>query len=341
MTQPPGHKSSKKKSKSTKSTSSRSSKSALSTKDIENIVDKLRFERNRDSTRKNYHTIWKIFNEFFIRLDRKPSNLENRLVLFTGYLIENKQKPATIHSYISAIRAVLWENNIELNDNKSLLSSLTRACRFHCDAVKWRLPIRCDMMNQLLSIIKNKYSARNQLYLATLYTALFSMYYYGLIRIGELAVGTHPILAKDVQIAVNKKKIKFTLWTSKTHWLDEMPQIVKICSLGHTKVLPTKQATAKQLCPYQLLRDYVELRRSFQEDREPFFVFKDKSGVPAVTVRQLLKVALTESGYNPEQFSVHSLRTGHTSDLLSYGVSVETIKKLGHWKSNVVFHYLR
>ena len=37
----------------------------------------------------------------------------------------------------------------------------------------------------------------------------------------------------------------------------------------------------------------------------------------------------------------HGLRAGRAVDLLRMGVSFETIKKLGHWKSNIVYEYLR
>ena len=55
----------------------------------------------------------------------------------------------------------------------------------------------------------------------------------------------------------------------------------------------------------------------------------------------LLKMGLQQCGIDYHNFSVHSLRAGRACDLLSYGVSVETIKKLGRWKSNAVFKYLK
>ena len=36
---------------------------------------------------------------------------------------------------------------------------------------------------------------------------------------------------------------------------------------------------------------------------------------------------------------MHGIRLGHVTDLLNLGVSVETIKKLGRWKSNAVYVY--
>ena len=56
-----------------------------------------------------------------------------------------------------------------------------------------------------------------QPYLLVLYEAIFCLAYYGLMRIGELTEGDHPIKAKDIHIGVNKDKILLVLYTSKTH----------------------------------------------------------------------------------------------------------------------------
>ena len=44
-----------------------------------------------------------------------------------------------------------------------------------------------------------------QEYLARLYKAITITGYYGLLRIGEMMTGTHPILACDVHEAVNRR----------------------------------------------------------------------------------------------------------------------------------------
>ena len=191
-----------------------STSSSISTKNLESIVCRLKGDRNRKSTRKNYYTVWKCFNQFFIKLDRKPRTWEERLILFIGYLIENKRKSSTIRSYISAIRSVLAEDGVELCADKFLLTSLTRACRLVNDRVKTRLPIQKGVLNILIKTCKEMLN--DQPFLATLYSALLMAGYFGLLRVGELTQGEHPILATDVHIGENKNKILFVLRTSKT-----------------------------------------------------------------------------------------------------------------------------
>ena len=142
----------------------------------------------RDSTRKNYYGIWKTFNDFFIRLDHKPRHWEDRINLFVAYLIREKRKSTTINSYISAIKAVLTDANITINEDRTLLKSLIRACKINNDEVTVRLPIQKDLLNQILKTTDNHFKCMGQQYLKNLYLALFATAYYGLFRIGEMVV---------------------------------------------------------------------------------------------------------------------------------------------------------
>ena len=78
--------------------------------------------------------------------------------------------------------------------------------------------------------------------------------YYGLLRVGEIATGCHAIKAKDVHVAMNKRKILFILRTSKTHWMDVKPQQIRISSTFRNQHLAPQRN-----CPFQILRDYLML----------------------------------------------------------------------------------
>ena len=112
------------------------------------IVDKLRTEKVQNTTKNNYYSAWKAFNDFFISLDIKPDNWEDRVILFIGFLIEYKKvKSQTVKSYISAIKSVLYTyGKFKLNEDKFLLTSLTRACKLQNDTVRIRLPIKKSLL---------------------------------------------------------------------------------------------------------------------------------------------------------------------------------------------------
>ena len=76
-------------------------------------------------------------------------------------------------------------------------------------------------------------------------------------------------------------------------------------------------------------------------DTEQFFVFRDQSPVTATHFRMILKKALVHLGLDESMYNLHSFRIGHCGDLYDPGISMETIKKLGRWKSSIVYNYLK
>ena len=187
-----------------RSSSSRSSTSSrLSTVEIQNITDRLKHQQYCDSTKRNFYTVWKIFADFLIRLDHQPQDWEERIILFVGHLINSKKQSSTVKSYVSAIKAVLREDNVKFEEDTYLLNSLTRACRLQNDQIKTRLAIKKGLLSIILNQLTEIYST--QPYLCLLYWALFSTMYYGLLRISEVSQGLRAVKAKDVQIGYNKK----------------------------------------------------------------------------------------------------------------------------------------
>ena len=267
--------------------------------------------------------IWKQFNKFFLRLDRKPPSWEDRLTLFVHHLIQEKKKANMIRCYISAVKSVLKDNGVVLCKNKYLISSLTKAWKLNSNMhVRTRLPIQKGMLTVLLKTVNNQFA--QQPYLRRLYSALLSTAYFGLFRIGEVTQGTHPVLAKDVHIGVNKNKLKFILRTSKTHWIDSKLQIIKISSVDFNESNQNSNYQNEnlghheenQFCPYQILRNFLELRGGFKTIDEPFFVFRDRAPVTPEQIRKILKAAMTDEGFDANFYNFQSLRSGRTVDLI-------------------------
>ena len=315
-----------------------SSSSTLSTSNIEAAIEKLKAQQHRDSTRKNYHNIWMIFNKFFLRLDVKPLDWGHRLILFAGHLVETGKKSTTIRSYLSVIRSILKVEGIDEDADTYVLNALTRACKLENDIVTARLPISRDMLEMLIKKIPDVVS--NQPYLITLYRALFLTTYIGLFRIGEVTSSPHAIKAKDVFIGTNKNKLLFILRSSKTHCKADKPQSVKIdCkTINQDAYSPDKLI---KTCPFEALRTYIATRPGFRQADKQFFVFSDNSPVTPSHMRDILSQLLNKCNFDNKLYSVHSLHGGRAFSLLNLGLSVETIKKIGRWKSNAVFRYLR
>ena len=227
---------------------------------------------------------------------------------------------------------MLKTNKISVNPDKYLLASLTKGCKLVNDKVRARIPVQKPML--MVMIKKLNILFGNQPYLLHLYRALFITTYYGMFRIGELTLGPHTVKAVDVHIADNKDKMMFVLHTSKTHWKNVRPQTIKINGVGNKD-----KDNGWNYWPFTLLRNYIKFRKSFKSKEEPFFFFQDRSPVKPGHYRAVFTKIIKMMSLKNQLYSVHCFRSGRACDLLAIGISVETIKKLGCWKSNAVYVY--
>ena len=213
---------------------------------------------------------------------------------------------------------------------------MIKACQLTRDRVRVRLPIQKDLINAIIEKIQQEFEHQCQPYLSTLYSAIFVTAYYRLFRIGEVASGPHVMKVMDVSIADNKNKLIFVLHTSKTHNQGSKPQTVTITSVNSTESVNTGV-----FCPYALMRKYLSMRRKYRKENEQFFAFRDRSAVKPEHLRAVLHMALDKLEFDSSLYCFHGIRVGRALDLLHLGLSVETIKKMGRWKSNCVYTYLK
>ena len=130
----------------------------------------------------------------------------------------------------------------------------------------------------------------------------------------------------------------FVLYSSKTHDKSSRPQKIFI-----TANLSEKSGDYAKwfFCPFAIMRQYLEVRGDFASDQDPLFIFKGNLPVKPIHVRQLLKSILVKLGLDSSLYRMHSFRIGRTTDLIKFGYSIDEVKLMGHWKSNVIFKYIR
>ena len=125
----------------------------------------------------------------------------------------------------------------------------------------------------------------------------------------------------------------FILRSSKTHDVGDKPQIIKIEALsGYNQM---------QLCPFKLLSDYLAVRKGLRNINEQFFVFSNRDLVKPSHIRKMLRKLLIKNNLDYRLYFFHGIRAGRATDLMEMEISIETIKKLGRWRSSAVFTYLR
>ena len=319
---------------------SNSNASTISTASMKQILDKLKSNSCRKSTKDNYLGTWRRFNKFVIKLDVKPAKWEDRVSLFIAQLITEGKQSSSIKSYVSAIKKTLINDGYPWDDSLILLTTLTRACRLENDRVRTRLPIQCGLFELLLFEIQREFHA--QPFLDMLYKAMFALGYYGLMRVSELCLSTinnHAVKARDIHMATNKQKILIILHSSKTHGKESRPQKIKIIANKEEKA---KGYRKRNFCPFSLVHNYIKTRRQcYGSIDEPFFVFQDGTPVRPEAARILLKNLLSSLGLDSSLYGMHSLRIGRSTDLVRYGYTINQVKFFGHWRSNTVYKYIR
>ena len=206
------------------------------------------------------------------------------------------------------------------------------------DQVIAHLPIDKHLPRLILDCVRKYFlNAKNQPYLEKLYSAMFSAGFYGLFRAGELARGPHVILVCNTHIGINKNKFLFVLKSSKTHDNGSQPQRIKISELSKGK---RRLPKVEKYCPFNILKNYLQVWPASRSCDEQFFAFSDGSAVQPSHLIDVLKRMILKIGLQPNLYNIHLLRIGMASQMMKQGISVETIKKIGRWKSNAMFAYL-
>ena len=327
-----------------KSSDGSSTSSHTSVDHINAVIERLKASQNRTSTNQNYHAIWKKFNKFVIRLDKIPQTWEDRTYLYAAHLVEAGIQSLTLRSYISAIKMVLECDGYNWDNRKMLLNTITKACKLKNDVVKTRLPISSSLLEMILFEVDWYFTSGDEItpqpFLCYLDQALFAVAYYGLLRIGELATGTHPVKAKDMHIGRNKDKILLVLRSSKTHGKESRPQKVKIVPTCDSDY--REQRYHRHFCPFKLMRKYFHYRGNYPDLDKPFFVFRDGSLVIPDQVHTVLRKMLDKLNLDVQLYDTHLMCIEHASDMYNkFNYSLEEVKKAGRWKSNAVYRYLK
>ena len=134
----------------------------------------------------------------------------------------------------------------------------------------------------------------------------------------------------------------FILRTSKTHCLADKPQMIKISNMTKgSDMHRSGPRVLKIYSPYDLLRKYIMHRQNYLNENENFFIFYDRTAVKPYHFHTTLRGMLRISGYNENRYCCTAFHAGRASDLIKLGVSVESVKEMGRWKSNAVYKYLK
>ena len=105
-----------------------------------------------------------------------------------------------------------------------------------------------------------------------------------------------------------------------------------------TLTLPLPRIPNSPLCPSQAI--YMALSKANSDPRGPAFVLSDSSVITVTQFIHKLKHLLERLGLDASAYAGHSFRRGGASWAFQKGVSVETIRQIGDWRSQSYQKYL-
>lgn len=190
----------------------------------------------------------------------------------------------------------------------------------------YRAPITSKMLDKICLALHSICSSQFEV---LLFTAVFSLAYFCLLRVSEVVVCQHM----GSQRALSRSDISL-----------ESSNAVSIC-LRVTKTRQTGRPVVIRL-PYSAdtrqcidsLRCYMEVMPSRDVQ---FFCHKNASPLTRYQFSAVLSKVCQHAGLDTSVFKTHGFHIGRATDLALQGYADEKIKLLGRWSSKAFSRYIR
>ena len=282
------------------------------------------------SSQESYKAIWSGFKKFMSSTLNKVtySATPNDVALFVVSLHNRRIRSTTIRTHLSAI-AFYFKNKCYASPTTLFhIEKLLLAYAKTDPPPVVRNPITLNILKNLLvslnSVIHNQEER-------CLLKALFTVMYYGLLRVSEVTTtkkNSHNL--KRSQLSITRENHHTVLLITFTTFKFSKPGSLKV-SLN-----TTKQVT----CPVASYQRYIALNPKIP-DKSPAFAFASGAPLTASYVSRTLKTLLSHSGYNSAKFNNHSFRIGRATDMAKSGFTDRQICMAGRWTSSAFNKYIK
>jgi len=259
---------------------------------------------------------------------------ETLLCYFVTFLARDGVAPATIRTYLAAVRhAQIIRGWPEPRESSSLprlrlvQNGIRRERAARGTTPQQRLPITPPLLRLLRPPPR-----QSATYDQHLLWAAASVCFFGFFRAGEITVPSVATYEQavhlswgDVCISEDSRVLRVFLKRSKT---DQYGRGVEVF-VGSTN---------DDLCPGRAVTSYVTLRGPV-----PGAFFRTVDGDPLTKARfvELVRSALTRAGVPVRGYSGHSFRIGAATTAAQAGVPDSVIQALGRWSSHAFLQYIR
>lgn len=279
-----------------------------------------------------YSTAYKKYH-LFLDLYNLPDILPiptDTLLKFIAYLSIQNYAAKTVELYV---RALSFNHKLQAQPDTTKSFLVSKAIeglkRSKGKTADTRGPITRPLLRQLILSLSAVCSSQ---YEATLFTAAFSLAYFGLLRVGEFTTAnksslSHCLKLHNITVHSHQSHLRLTIPHSKTD------------QTGKSSTLIIPRESERALCPIRAIADFGNIRPR-SAPTAPFFIHADSKPLTRYQFNSVLQKALATIGHQGH-FSTHSFRIGRATDLALQGVPDEIIKTSGRWRSQVYSSYVR
>ena len=250
------------------------------------------------------------------------------IIEFVSYLSLKGSAPNTAKSYLSGIGfKCKMLGCVDVTQNfiiKKLLVGFSKVEK----RVDARLPITPSLLSRITEVLPTVCSS---MFEASLFSAAFSLAFFGFLRVGELVADStsfcnHTLLVSNVNFVNSNMTVEVLLASSKTD------------QRGEGTVISLNKINS-HICPVTLLKAYIDARPKQFEG--PLFIHFGGSPVTRYQFCSVLKKAFLSIGLDAKKYTSHSLRIGAASNASAKGIADDQVKEFGRWESRAFKTYIR
>ena len=243
-----------------------------------------------------------------------------QLVNFIGSLSLNNMSYRTVSLYLNAISYIHKIHGFQDTTKCFIVSKTLEGLRRSVGTNKdQRIPISFELFHKIIHSLPNVCSSG---YESALFSAAFTLTFYGLLRVSE----TLALNFSDITIK-NQNLCQITIQSSKT---DQIGQSVKVDIASHTESI---------ISPITILNNFLLLREGLQRN-DKLLTHLNSKPLTKYQFQAILQKALQFIGVTGH-FRSHSFRIGMATELAKQGLSDTEIKAKGRWRSTSYLTYIR
>lgn len=252
------------------------------------------------------------------------------VIAYLAHCFNNHLSAPTLRSHISALSFV--QNMVggpEFSKHFLVLKTIVGVSKLRPSG-DLRAPLSKDLLIQLLSKVHHIVGGG---FRRSLFRAMFSLAFFALLRIGEIAVESlspqpsnkNVLLISDVSLASDPSSVTISFRNFK----HKVP--------GSANFLLQILGDDSEHCVVQLLASYLRVR-GFSAG--PLFRTADGNPVTRSLFRSVLQKTLEFCGVEA-CLKPHSFRIGGATEAMRLGYSAEQVQAMGRWRSQAFRNYIR